>query len=401
MFAGVGVSSVGDFVAWIALMLLVQGMTDSGFAVAAVIFCLFAPSVLLGGYAGLLADRVDHVRLIVIASLAQAAFSAGLALEGSLPVVLGLTLALGVGNAVSQPAEFSMIPRVAGEDRLNEANGWVEAARYAGILFGPILGGALVAAGGAGVALLVNAGSFLFVATAISAVGTPDERPVESDEAEGDLDRARDGAVFILGDRTLAITVLATAIGVLLMSISIPADPFFVRDLLEAGGVGYGAIISAWGVGMVLGATVLARRVPPHVVAAGILVAIVVQGVGKPTGVIAGVVPGALAGYLLGGLGHGVRNVLIRTLLHERSPKRLRGRTFAAYNAMRNGAELFALGIGGLLVTTYGPKVTLLVAGFGQAAIGLLAFFVLRAGAATPAPKGGAPPPSPQIQEVG
>ena len=56
----------------------------------------------------------------------------------------------------------------------------------------------------------------------------------------------------------------------------------------------------------------------------------------------------ALLGFLVGGAAHGVKNVLLRTLIHERVPEAARGRAFAAYNAARNGAELCALAAGGV-----------------------------------------------------
>ena len=71
----------------------------------------------------------------------------------------------------------------------------------------------------------------------------------------------------------------------------------------------------------------------------------------------------ALVAYAIGGAAQGLKNVLIRTLIHERVPERLHGRAYAAYNAARNGAELVALAGGGLLVSAIGARWTLLIAG--------------------------------------
>ena len=68
-----------------------------------------------------------------------------------------------------------------------------------------------------------------------------------------------------------------------------------------------------------------------------------------------------------------LKNVLLRTLIHERVPEALRGRAFAAYNAARNGAELGALALGGLVVGAIGARVALLASGLGPALIGLAA----------------------------
>src|SRR5262249_34608757 len=104
-----------------------------------------------------------------------------------------------------------------------------------------------------------------------------------------------------------------------------------------------------------------ARRVRDH--ARGTLVAIGVQGagLGLPTAMLS--IPFGAALWFVGGLGHGTKNVLARTLIQERVPGRLHGRAFAAYNGLRNGAELIALAAGGALVAAVGARATLAFAG--------------------------------------
>jgi len=72
-----------------------------------------------------------------------------------------------------------------------------------------------------------------------------------------------------------------------------------------------------------------------------------------------------------------LKNVLLRTLIHQRVPDALRGRAFAAYNGARNGAELGALVLGGVVVGVLGARPALLVAGLGPAAIGTVALLLL------------------------
>ena len=87
------------------------------------------------------------------------------------------------------------------------------------------------------------------------------------------------------------------------------------------------------------------------------------QGAGLALPTLWLVLPFALAAYLVGGVGHGTKNVVVRTLIHTRVPDGLRGRAWAAYSAGRNGAELVALVSGGLLVAALGARWTLLMAG--------------------------------------
>ena len=358
----VGISAVGDVLLWVPLTLHLRATTDSGLAVAALMLCLWAPIVLLAPVAGLLADRVEARRVLIVASLGQAVVAGALAFAlDSLTALLVLAALLGVGFAVAQPAEFALVPAIARRQELADVNGLVEAARYSGMTAGPVLGGLLSAAGGTAVAMVVNAATFVVVALAAVLLHARRE-PLPAVE-DGGHDRARDGVVFLLRDRTLRVVVPIIFVSLLFMSASVTAEVFFVKESLGVGDAVYGLIFSTWTIGMVAGALVIARRVAPAALAVGTLVAVGVQGAGLGLPTLWLFVPFAAAMWLIGGLGHGTKNVLARTLIQERVPSRLHGRAFAAYNGLRNGAELFALAAGGLLVAAIGARTTLALAG--------------------------------------
>jgi hypothetical protein len=94
------------------------------------------------------------------------------------------------------------------------------------------------------------------------------------------------------------------------------------------------------------------------------------------------ILPAAFAGYVAGGLGHGVKNVLLRALIAVRVPAGVHGRAFAAYNAARNAAELAAVGAGGVLVGALGPRAALLLAGLGPIVAAVAGLAALRRGGA-------------------
>lgn len=353
------VSALGDFLAVIPLALHLQHDSGSGIVVAGLFIALWTPVALLAAPAGLLVDRFDPRRTLVAVSVAQALVAAALAFAGSTGAILGLTALLGCGVAVANPAEFALVPAVADEARLKAANGRIESARYLGYTLGPLLGGALAASSGTRVALLVDAASFVVVAL-VALVLRP--RPAAARERD-DLGRARDGVVFLLRDRVLALVISVAFVSLLFMTASATAEVFFATDVLGAGDLGYGALMTAWTLGMVLGATTLPRRVPTAAAATVALVAIAVQGAGLALPTLWLSLGFAAAAYLVGGSAQGLKNVLIRTLIHERVPERLHGRAYAAYNGLRNGAELVALAGGGLLVSAIGARWTLLLAG--------------------------------------
>ena len=357
---------------WIPLTLHLQEMTDSGLAVAALFIALWAPVVLLAPIAGVVVDRFESRGVLLVAAISQAVVAAALAFSlDSEAMILGLAALLGVGFAFAQPAEFALVPVIAGERELTQVNGWVESSRYAGTTAGPALGGIVAAAGGTDVALLINAATF--AALALAAWLLRARRPAAVHDPEAPPPRARDGVVLLFRERTLAVVMAALFVSLLFMTASATAEVFFLKEDLEVGDAVYGLVFSAWTAGMVLGALVIARRVPRSALALGALVAIAIQGIGlgMPTAWL--VVWFGAAMWMVGGLAHGTKNVLARTLIQERVPAAAHGRAFAAYNGLRNGAELVALALGGVLVAALGGRVTLALAGAIPAAAAVIA----------------------------
>jgi hypothetical protein len=370
----VGLSALGDWVAIVALGLDVKDMTDSGFAVAALWICLFGPSVAVAGHAGLLVDRVEATRLLAAISSFGAVVAVVLGFTTATAPVLVLTALLGVVFAISQPAEFALVPPLAGS-RIQEANGHVETARYLGFGVGPVLGGVLFAAGGLELAMLVDAATF--VAVAVTALALRVRRdPASLDDAERGP-RARDGVAFLFRDRVLSLAMVVAFSSLLFMSAVWVGELFFVQDVLERGDAAYGIMLSVWTVGMALGALLLSRRVVAGAVAVTGLAAVAVQGAGLALPALWLSFGFFLACSFLGGLAHGLKNVMFRSLIHVRVPDRMHGRAFAAYNGIRNSAELGAFAAGGLLVALIGARGTLAYAGGLSALAGLVGLLVL------------------------
>jgi MFS family permease len=383
LVGSVGVSAFGDLLGMVPLALHVQQRTGSGLVVAGFFLAMFGPIVALGGLAGVLADRFENTRLLALVSGGQAVIAAALAFAGPPALILPLVAVLGSGAAIAAPAEFSLIPAVAGEKHIGAANGYVETARYVGMTAGPLIGGLLAGAGLERAALLLDAGSFLVVVVAALSMKAR-RHPVRTAAEPGadgghDQGRGRDGLKYIARDRTLAPTLTVALASLLFFSVSMTAELFFAKDVLRAGDAGYGLLLTGWTVGMVLGASALARRVPSALLATGALAAVAIQGGGLLGAALSSVITLAVVGFALGGAAHGVKNVLLRTLIHQRVPESLRGRAYSAYNAARNAAELGALVAGGVLVGAIGARVALLISGAVPLAIGAIALVLATA----------------------
>jgi MFS family permease len=259
----VGLSALGDWVAMVALGLHIKEVTDSGFAVAALWICLFGPSVLVAGHAGLLVDRIEATRLLAIASATGAAAALALGFLTATGPILALTVVLGIVFAITQPAEFALVPPLA-KGRIQEANGHMETARYIGFGLGPVLGGVISAAGSFQLAMTVDALTFAVVAVAALTLRVR-RRPSEAGEG---AQRARDGIAFLFRDRLLSLVMIVAFSSLLFMSAVWVGELFFVEDVLGRGDLAYGTMLSIWTVGMALGAMLLSKRVAAAAVGA-------------------------------------------------------------------------------------------------------------------------------------
>jgi MFS family permease len=368
----IGLSALGDWLAIVPLALHVQERSDAGIAVAALFIALWSPAAILAGPAGLLADRRSPARLLTGCSLLAAALCCALAFTDALAPLLVLTALLGCVNAVAHPAEFALVPLVAAGRELVRVNGRVEAARYAGYMLGPAVGGLLAASGGTRLALLADAGTFAALAAAGMLLARSARRNAP-EAAAAPPGRARDGIALLAGDPELRLAVGVVFVSLLFMTATPAAIVVFATESLDVGERGYGILMALWTAGMTAGALGLARRVPASLLATGALVAVAIQGAGIATPTLWLFAPLAGAGYIVGGLAHGTKNVLVRTLIHARAPVHLRGRAYAAYSGLRNGAEIVALSCGGLLIATAGARWTLLLAGGLPVLIALVA----------------------------
>ena len=385
IFLAFALSSVGDYLALITLTLRMED-TGSGWAVAALLLTGLVPPVVLAPLAGLLVDRLETVRVLVLAAVLQAAVALGLAFVSGIVPTLGLSFLLGAGLAVTQPALFAILPRAVGEERTTEANSMLEVARWGGAALGPLAAAGLTAAFGDRTTLTVNAATFLLVAGLgpLLRVRRPPEPRAEGESTKGE---ARQGITHLARDPLLRLIVPMVGLMVVFAAADNVAEVFFAVNVLDAGELGYGLLVATWTLGMVVGSIAsrflrrdwLAPAVPLLAVAGGSAVALAAW---------AGFLPIALAMFLVGGFSNGVQLVAMRSLLHQRVPDRLRGRAFAAYYGMIQAAQIVALGASGGLVELAGTRLTMMLAGGGTALVGIIGILLY---ARVPAPERNVP----------
>ena len=332
-------------------------MWDGG--VALLLICLWSPIALLAGQVGILVDRLETRTLAVAAGVFQAGIAAALAFVSSLPAILALAFVLGIGVAVSSSAEFALSR--CSPEHVRSARRTGSWSRPAGSASSPARRspGSSRAAPARSTRCSPTPRRSSLIAAVLAAL--PVRRRVVHDD--GRKPAARDGIKLLFAERVLAITLGTGAIGLVFMSASIPGDFAYATHSLGVGKLAFGFVLTAWAVGMIFASNTLFGRIPAAAVATATLVAAAVQGLAKFVAPFWQLYVVMLVAWAIGGMGHGIKNTGFRTLIHQRIDAAQHGRAFAAFNGLRNTAELAALAGGAGLVTTIGGRGTLWVAG--------------------------------------
>jgi MFS family permease len=356
------ISVAGSFAASTALLYRVYAITRSTLWVTATALATSTAVVLVGLAGGILADRFDRRRVMVLSDLAGAGCFVVLAMVHSPGAMVALAFAAAVAEAPFWPASSAAVPNLVEEVDVPWANSLLMQATYAALSLGPLAGGAMVAGFGAPAAFFANAGSFL-VSAAILA-GTRGRFAADRPTHEREHPDRRIWAGLALVASRAELRVLTTVVTVIWASFGL----FVVVDVplaaaFHAGPVGYAMLTAIWGgtafAGSRLAPAVLSRIDEGLALAVGLLVMAVTGGSIAVLPSFAAIV--AVGGA--GGIGQGVVMVAWRGMVQQRTPDAVRGRFFAVTDAFQEAA--FAVGMlgGGALAGLLGIQPSYLVPG--------------------------------------
>ncbi len=266
-FLGQLVSNTGNWLTLVALTLMVLNMTHSGFAVGLLTACQFGPILLLSPFAGLIADRLDKLRLLTVTQtleMAQSFVLAALAFQPhpSLGALYAVAAAGGVLLAFDNPVRRSFVPEMVAKEDVGNAVTLYSALVATSRIFGPALAGALVVTVGYGWAFTVDGISYVTVLVAIAMMRRPELRL--SEPAPRAKHQVRDGLRYVRQVPELRISfIMLGVIGVLSYNFSV-TFPLLVTRGLHGNDTTYTLIYSAFSVGSLAGALVVAHRSQIH-----------------------------------------------------------------------------------------------------------------------------------------
>lgn len=259
-----GVSGAGSWAYNVALAVYVYEQTHSAAWVGAATIGRFVPSMVFGAYGGVLAERFERVRLMVVLNLICMGLMGVLALitleKG--PVLLVIALA-GVSSVVGMtftPADYAMTPQVVPPSLLAAANTVRNTVENLTVIAGPALGGLLLLLGPPPIAFAFNAGSFL-VAAAFTAMVRERSRPVDVTEGgeSGPLRQMLVGINTVRTSVTATVLVTYSVIASFVYGVDTVQFVLLSRYQLGTGTDGYGYLLAGLGLGGVAAAGLVSR----------------------------------------------------------------------------------------------------------------------------------------------
>jgi len=390
LWAAQAISDVGDGLTLLTLMLLVNELTHSTMALAAISIALAIPPLTIGIVAGSYADRWDRRRIMVVSDSMRAVVVLGFVAAGRaelLPLILVLALVQSSIGTFFSPARGALVPRVVPPEGLLAANSITQATRVIAGVIGSALAGLIVGVAGlTWPAFVIDSATFAVSALLVVGVTPALGRPSAAEQvaASGVGASVIEGLRLVGRSRLLSTTLFALALTMLgLGAINVLFLPLIV-NVLGVNPAWLGAVDLAQSASMVLSAglvAALAARLRPSTIVTVALVAVAVL-----LGLIGAATHVAQVLLLVFGIGWFITPVqaAVVTIFQTGVPDALRGRAMATLQAAMSGASVASMALAGVFGDLVGVRSVFLLGAVVVGLGGLAAVLLYRGADAAP-----------------
>ncbi|HEY7344134.1 MAG TPA: MFS transporter [Gaiella sp.] len=355
-------SAVGTYLAALALSVHVFDLTGSGRWLAALLIADFLPIVLIGLTLGPLVDRLSRQRLMVVSDLVRAATFVALPFVSEPTLIVALAGVNGIATGFFRPAVWAGLPNLVSDDDREQATSLLSTVEHVAWTVGPAVAGLLLAANGVDVAYAVNAVTFFLSALLVARIPA---QALRSDEAltKGHWSDLRDGLALVVGSRHLVTVLVVWCTAAVATACVNVAEVVLAKHDLSSGNIGLGLLVSATGVGLVIGSFFAASALGAfgmRRVYTGAL-ALMAAGFGlasaSPTIAVAAVLAAVAT------IGNGAAIVCNQVLVQRGAPDAMRGRALSVLMSSYYGILGLSMAGGGLLVDKAGARAAWAFAG--------------------------------------
>jgi MFS family permease len=378
-FGGQLISQAGTWLTTIALTLLVLDLTHSGVAIGILTACQFGPILLFGAWGGLIADRSDKRRLLLITQtleMLQSFALAALAFTPNPPIgaFYAVAVAGGFMLAFDNPARRSFVAEMVPASDVQNAVTLNSALMTSSRIIGPALAGILVVTVGFGWCFLIDGVSYLAVIASLALMRRAELRqPPVVVKAKGQL-RAAVRYIRDVPDLWIPLTMM-TIVGTLTFNFAV-VIPLFVENTLHGSNASFTVLYSVLSVGSLIGALAAAHLQvidTRHVVWASI-------GFGFAMFVLAAAptLPSAFPIALFVGLTSVAFITTSTAIVQVKADPAMRGRVLALQGMVLIGSTPIGGPLLGWICDAYGARVGIVIGGVAAVAAGVWGYLIHR-----------------------
>ena len=252
--AGTWMQNIG--LAWVVVEVAPH---SRGLAVGLLSVCRFGPFTLLGLFAGVVTDRLDNRRTVIVTQTVQMLLSAVLAaltLLGHIQLWEVYAIAALTGTAIvfDAPSRQNLTFQMVGKDELPNAVALNSSLFNLARIFGPAIAGVVIAVVGTGWCFAINTASFVAVLGALLAMRVSELYPLEGRRRPTVLRGTREGLSYARHNLTVQVTLAMMAVFASLCFNFNILLPLLAKNTLDAGPRTFGVISAAFGAGALVGA---------------------------------------------------------------------------------------------------------------------------------------------------
>jgi MFS family permease len=364
---GQAISLIGTWMQQVAVGWLVYRLTGSAFLLGLVAFVAQAPTFFLSPLAGVVADRFDKHRVVIVTQalmMLQAGILAVLVLTGVVTVwqIVLLMGVLGCLSGFDIPARQAFLLELVGSrDDLPNAIALNSSVFNAARLVGPAIAGFVVASLGEGMCILLNALSYAAVLAALGAMRI--ERRAQPAATGAVFARIREGFGYAFGFAPIrAILLMVAATSVLAVPFTVLL-PVIATDVLGGGARTLGFLMSATGLGALAGALYLASRRTVRGLGRVIVLSAILFGAGLIATALSRTTPLSMTFLAFAGFGMMAQMASSNTVLQTIVDDDKRGRVMSLYSMAYIGMSPVGSLLAGMLASRFSAPLTIAIGG--------------------------------------
>lgn len=382
LWIGQLLSQIGDSFVLVAILLVINTLTDSPLVLGLLAVVATLPQLFLGLVGGVFVDRLDRKRVMIVSDVVRGLAVLTLVLinrADQLYILYIVSFVMATAGVFFNPARNAIMPSIVSEDTLLTANALMQASQIISVILGASMAGVVVGLLGPTSAFVFDSFTFAFSAAAIATMTIP---PMNSSPGKTNgrviWNQLVEGLLFIKHSSPLLHAIITTAVATLGFGAIVVLGIIYLNEVLGMGAEGLGFLYAFQGLGVVIGGALIGRlasKARTNRVVGGCMV---ILGLSIIAFAVAPSYPLVLVAVAIIGLSIVAARAALATLTQSLVPDEKRGRVESAVTMVIGASTSASMALSGLFGDLAGVQAVFIAAGVITIVAGVAASYTLR-----------------------